>query len=408
MNEAYLVSGPLVDRLGETLLHFLWQGALILAIYMIVRRLLFSGSGAEVRYVLACSTMVVLVAAPLVTFVVGPSQPVSGGPEFLSGSITPAAAMGTAAEASSLLVLDVDTRNDILAAVVTLWLVGAMALWARLMGGWLVSARMRSAQVRRAPNEWEQLLGQLGTRLGITERVELLVSGRVSAPTVVGWLRPVVLMPVGALSGLPPAQLEALLAHELAHIRRHDYLVNILQSVAEALLFYHPAVWWVSRQIRAEREFCCDDVAVAISGDAVIYARALAEIASPPQPHLNVGVAADGGSLMTRIGRLLGDSRHVSQLRPGPSVVMGAALLLVLSWAMFAQSPETESIQFAEASIERAVEEAGADRITGGLQINPEGRLTADRTLLSFILQKAYDVRRDQIVGGPAWIQEAR
>jgi len=106
--------------------------------------------------------------------------------------------------------------------------------------------------------------------------VRLLISALVQVPTVIGWLRPVVLVPVGALSGLPAEYLEALLLHELAHVRRHDYLVNILQSVAEALLFYHPAVWWVSGHIRAERELCCDDVAVAVSGDALTYARALA------------------------------------------------------------------------------------------------------------------------------------
>jgi beta-lactamase regulating signal transducer with metallopeptidase domain len=86
--------------------------------------------------------------------------------------------------------------------------------------------------------------------------VQLLVSPLVEVPTVVGWLRPVILAPVGALTGLSPDHVEALLAHELAHIRRCDYLVNMLQSVAEALLFYHPAVWWISGEIRAERELC--------------------------------------------------------------------------------------------------------------------------------------------------------
>ena len=406
MNETYLISGPLVDRLGETLLHFLWQGALILVVYVAVRRLLFNGSGARSRYALACSTMAIMVAAPLITLIVIPTKSVSDGAQLLSDPITILAANVSApTDGSSLLIPYVDARNSVLAVVVTLWLVGAMAFWARLMGGWLISARMRFTQVRTAPQEWQQLLGRLGTRIGITQRVELLVSGRVFAPTVVGWLRPLVLMPVGALSGLPPAQLEALLAHELAHIRRHDYLVNILQSVAEALLFYHPAVWWVSGQIRAEREFCCDDVAVAITGDAVTYARALTEVASVPRPGLNVPVAAAGGSLVTRIGRLLGDSRHGSPIRPGPSVVLSAALLLVLSWAMYGQTPER--LEFAEASIDQVVEDPVDTRSTGELRTNPEGRLTANRVLLTFLIQQAYGVRRYQITGGPAWIQNA-
>ena len=131
-----------------------------------------------------------------------------------------------------------------------------------------------------------EILQKLGARIGLSRPVRLLVSALVQAPTVVGWLRPVMLVPVGALGGLPPEHLEALLLHELAHIRRHDYLVNILQSVAEALLFYHPAVWWVSVHIRAERELCCDDVAVSVSGDAFTYARALAQLEQYRPAHL--------------------------------------------------------------------------------------------------------------------------
>ena len=156
--------------------------------------------------------------------------------------------------------------------------------------------------VRRAPPEWQEALTKLGAQIPLSRPMPLLVSALVQVPTVVGWLRPVVLVPVGALGGLPAEYLEALLMHELAHIR-HDYLVNMLQSVAEALLFYHPAVWWVSGQIRAERELCCGDVAVSVSGNALTYARAgafgiLPSVASqcragcpwrnPGQPHRKV------------------------------------------------------------------------------------------------------------------------
>ena len=193
--------------------------------------------------------------------------------------------------------------------VVMVWLVGALVFWVRLAGGWVVAARMRSMLVRRAPPEWQQTLSKLGARIGLSRPVQLLVSALVQVPTVVGWLRPVVLVPVGALGGLPAEHLEALLLHELAHIRRHDYLVNMLQSVAEALLFYHPAVWWVSGHIRAERELCCDDVAVSVRGDALTYARALAELESYRPAHLGAAIAANGGSLSDRIARLLGQSR---------------------------------------------------------------------------------------------------
>src|SRR6185295_5988417 len=160
----------------------------------------------------------------------------------------------------------------------------------------------------------------------------------VQAPTVVGWLRPVVLVPVGALAGLPADQVEALLLHELAHIRRHDYLVNILQSVAEALLFYHPAVWWVSGHIRTERELCCDDAAVSASGDALTYARALAQLESYRPAHLSSAVAANGGRLAGRIARLLGQSRPAVCAGVGPGVLAVTILLVAAAYGLFGQS----------------------------------------------------------------------
>ena len=136
---------------------------------------------------------------------------------------------------------------------------------------------------------------------------------RLDAPAVIGWVRPVILVPVAALSSLTIAQVDAILAHELAHIRRHDYLVNLFQTVAETLLFYHPAVWWLSGRLRLEREHCCDDVAVSISGDAVGYAEALAAIeARRSAPAF--AMAAGGGSLVDRIRRILGVSS------PSPSL----------------------------------------------------------------------------------------
>ena len=109
-------------------------------------------------------------------------------------------------------------------------------------------------------------------------------------------MKPVVLLPAAALSGLSPEQLQAILAHELAHVRRHDYLVNLLQSMVETLLFYHPAMWWVSAQVRAEREHCCDDLAVDVCGDRLVYVTALAELTTITS-HRAFALAATDGSM---------------------------------------------------------------------------------------------------------------
>src|SRR5207245_10148390 len=128
---------------------------------------------------------------------------------------------------------------------------------------------------RPAPQACIAALHRLAARLRVSRPVRLLQSTLVQVPAVLGWVRPVILLPASALTGLTPLQLEVLLAHELAHVRRYDYLVNLIQSAIEILLFYHPAVRWVSRRVREEREHCCDDLAVAVCGDAHLYARAL-------------------------------------------------------------------------------------------------------------------------------------
>src|SRR5205823_6807755 len=129
-------------------------------------------------------------------------------------------------------------------------------------------------------------------------------SALVEVPTLVGWLWPVILLPASAISGLAPAELEAILVHELAHVRRHDYLINLLQTGVETILFYHPAIWWLSRRVRQEREHCCDDIAVSLCGDPIAYARALStmeELRASPR----WAIAAHGGSLIVRIRRIV-------------------------------------------------------------------------------------------------------
>src|SRR5439155_5091815 len=171
----------------------------------------------------------------------------------------------------------------------------------RLLTGWLWVQRLRTRGVAPADADFRRMAARLARRLHITRVVTLLESSLVDVPTVIGWLKPVVLLPASALGALSPQQLEAILAHELAHIRRHDYLVNLLQTLVETLLFYHPAVWWLSRRIRIERENCCDDLAVSLCGDPVAYANALADLESLRSeitPTHHIAMAATGGSLL--------------------------------------------------------------------------------------------------------------
>jgi uncharacterized protein (TIGR03435 family) len=257
---------------------------------------------------------------------------------------------------------------------------------------------MRSIQVRPAPPEWRQTFANLAARLGISRPVRFLVSALVRVPAVVGWLRPVVLVPVGALAGLPAEQMEALLLHELAHIRRYDYLVNLVQSVAEALLFYHPAVWWVSGHIRAEREMCCDDVAARASGDVLTYASALAELESYRAAGVNAAMAANGGSLTDRIARLLGQSRPASQARSGMGAIATTLLLAATVCGLFGQSDAT--LRFEVASIRQNASHPSLMMVR-----THAGGLTAENAPLRLLMQNAYGLQAFQISGGPGWIQ---
>lgn len=402
MNAIQMLSAqPWVTRLGWTLIHFLWQGALIAALYAMARR----SQSARARYLLACVALAVMTATPFVTFsLTGASDSPPINPFTAAVPRSPASVSLAYALPASLPISTIRTwRDDAMPWLVITWFAGALVFWARLAGGWIVATRMRSTLVRAAPLEWQRTLDKIKTRIGISSPVALLVSALAQVPTVIGWLRPVVLVPVGVLAGLPPEHVEALLAHELAHIRRRDYLVNILQNVTEALLFYHPAVWWISSHIRKERELCCDDIAVSICSDALTYVHALANLESQRAEHLNLVLAADGGSLRDRIARLLGTPRNTSLSLPGTAIIAGAVAILATAFAVFGQSAPAP-LAFDVASIKP--NNSGDNHLQ--VRVAPGGRLTAANAPLRLLITAAYQVQDFELSGGPAWLDSAR
>jgi uncharacterized protein (TIGR03435 family) len=272
---------------------------------------------------------------------------------------------------------------------------GVVVFLLRLLGGWMIAERLRRRRVRPAPREWQQTLDALRAQLRVSRPVRLLISGLAHAPSVVGLLRPVVLVPVGALWGLPAKQMEALLLHELAHIRRYDYLMNALQNMVEALLFYHPAVWWVSGHIRFERELCCDDIVVALTGDAQSYARALAEVGAAGHAHYQAALASTGGSLADRVARLLGVQRPASRSHSLAAVAAAAILVAITAMAVTGQTPRPK--------FEVALIKPTGSRGGGSMRPMP-GRLTASAPL-RVLMQAAYRVQPFQIAGGPDWAE---
>ncbi|MDB5299283.1 MAG: Regulatory sensor-transducer, BlaR1/MecR1 family, partial [Phycisphaerales bacterium] len=219
----------------------------------------------------------------------------------------------------------VDRLSPSLPWLVLAWVSGMLTLSIRNLGAWVAVQHLKSRSTRPVESAIEQAGERLSLRIGLARRVRFLQSALVDSPLVIGVLKPAVLLPASVLTELPIAQLEALLAHELAHVVRHDYLVNLLQSAIETLLFHHPATWWISRRIRIEREFCCDDIAVRVTRDRSTYIRALAAVAGVPAPAL--APAASGGLLLPRLRRMLGlpDTRA-----RGASPWLAGALAVVL------------------------------------------------------------------------------
>jgi beta-lactamase regulating signal transducer with metallopeptidase domain len=317
--------GGAAQAVAWALVHFLWQGALV-ALALAGALALGRGWSGRLRYALSAGAMLAMLVLPVATAVTLSSERPTGSLTSANGSsfLSPLslrgsgremeerpgvrALFGTAGPRARLETRLGPRLEPILPAVFSAWVLGVVLLSVYHLGGWFQARRLTRRDARPAAAAWTVRLGELRQRLGILRTVKLLESARVAVPSVVGWLRPVILVPASVFSGLSPQQLEAVLAHELAHVRRHDYLINLLQTAVETLLFYHPAVWWASRQVRIERESCCDDLALAVCGDRVGYARALAALEGlrAPAPRLAMAALGGGGSLLARIRRIVG------------------------------------------------------------------------------------------------------
>ncbi|TFG88081.1 MAG: M56 family metallopeptidase, partial [Hyphomicrobiales bacterium] len=284
---AMILPQAMVEALGWTLFHSLWQGALAALAFAVI--LYFSRrASARARYGLGLAVLALMLLVSVLTFwnhyqAAGPG---AVAPRAATTSAVPApAAVMTARAANSepspsqrVVSFFSDYFSRHLPLIVTLWLLGVLFLALRFSGGMLYLQRLKYRQNRPLPPPWPQRLQELAARAGLQKPLQMLESLRLQTPVVIGLLKPVLLLPAGLVSGLPADEVEALLAHELAHVLRRDYLVNVLQNLVEILYFFHPGVRWISAGVRQEREHCCDDFAVALCGDARSYARALASL----------------------------------------------------------------------------------------------------------------------------------
>jgi uncharacterized protein (TIGR03435 family) len=403
---------PAVQALGWALLHFAWQGAALAALFLVADTLT-RRSQARLRYAIGCLVMLLMLAVFAATIVRGhpvqtpavAASPGVVGSQFEGTRTVAQSTVGTVLQGSRTVILE---RLTVLPALaVCLWLAGIAVLTMFTAGGWIRVQRLRRRGAGPVNAAWTEALEDLMRRMQVSRPVRLYTSTIAEVPTLIGWVRPYILLPVSAITGLGESQLRAILAHELAHVRRYDYLINLLQTAVETMFFYHPAVWWVSRRVREEREYCCDDLAVAVCTDVMVYAGALAQLEELRGSFSEPSLAATGGDLLTRIRRLVGQGSEKGRDRiPGPvGVTMAVALVLcTITGASIVPAMRAQStLQFEVATIKPT--DPNVPHMVG-VKIRPGGRLVITAVPLKTLVSTAFRLSHWQISGAAEWMEK--
>lgn len=385
---AWIFSEAAMERLGWVLVHSLWQFLLVAILTLAVLRL-FKRSSASLRYALLVFSMAACVVLPVATLFSlptkmateiaqeeGPRAPmesaqtqpgvsdnvaIADDDQNVSGKV-PAIVQQPSLASSQSYIESIDwwmkARDSFrpwLMSIATVWILGVMICAMRPLLGWIAIRRFRRVGTIPVGQEVIELLLRLSDRLCVGRTVEILQSNLVHTPLVFGFLRPLILLPASLLTNLPTPQLEAIIAHELAHVRRHDFLVNFIQTIIETLFFYHPAIWWLSHRVRIERENCCDDLVVSVLCNRVEYGKALLAVEESPGFAQALSLGARDGSLLARVQRLAG----LEAARRGPiasaAAMITSGLLIVgtvfmVGSLLFAAGSENENLFGKEAN----------------------------------------------------------
>ena len=319
---AYLADWlPLIQSLGWTLLHFLWQGALVGAGYALLR-LIVPASHAEARYAAGLTALALIALAPVLTLaVIYPHFIADAGAGDATVLDTGIAAVSATTAPESAFTLD-----TLLPWLVLLWGVGVAVMAWRALRQWQALEHI-ARRCARTSSELERMLASLARRFNLVRSIRVLVSDHIDTPTLIGWIKPVILIPTAVALGFPRHQVELILAHELGHLRRYDHLVNLAQAVIETLLFYHPVVHWISREVRNDREVCCDRLVLRLTrGEPREYAQTLASLEELRLTAPRLAIAASGGVLLDRVRRII--DMPAPRLAAAPRPTLGLTILI--------------------------------------------------------------------------------
>lgn len=310
----------LVNALGRMIFHSFWQGtAISFALALIL--FLLNKKSAKTRYVIAVSGLILFVASAVLTFSLEFSNTESTGatPHVSVNSVNPASGIfvnpiSLANEETTVWSSINSYFNQNLPFFVFVWFSGLLFFSLRFIGSVLYVQRVRTQGINELDIEWIYRSREIGKRLGFKKFIPVFESIKVKVPLAIGYIKPIILLPLGMINNLPYYQVEALIAHEFAHIKRYDFVINLLQTLVETIFFYHPAVWWISSQIREERENCCDDITVNVCGNSLAYSKALYNLLQIQHNHPELALAASGNvnQLLRRIKRMNGEKSKFS------------------------------------------------------------------------------------------------
>ena len=375
-----LFSSQITEALGWTVLHSLWQSGLIAAL-LLLSFVAFKKTTAKVRYRMAGTAMLTVLLTSIATFFYFFNS--EKGKELSAFVIE-----RNTEVIAPLLISNPENTSSFgffssyfeqhLPLIVTIWLVGMGFFLLRLIGGFAYVYYLKNNKVKAVTDYWQLKADALREKIPVKKSIAIFESTLIKMPMTIGYLKPVILLPIGLINHLSLAQTEAVLAHELAHIARKDYLFNILQSVMEVLFYFNPAVWLISSHIRRERENCCDDIAVRVCGSSLNYVKALVSLEEVSQqlPHLAMTFSNNKNHLIMRVQRILKQPQTKSRL--GERLI--AALFILMTFGLFAfQQKEAPSLDVLEEVIPQIEKEKSTSAIIEKIEVE-ENKVSAPKT----------------------------
>ena len=352
-----IISEYTIIAFGLTVMHSLWIGAVISGLTALL--FTFIRKSTRARYIIASIGLALIFISSVIIYIyikdssqslsdnlmipaISKIQPLNGNihPDTITGRYTVSCIIqGITSKAEKLFAYHSEL-------IVLIWIIGVLILGAKFTGAYIYANRFRKRGIMDLPDIWAVRIEKIAEKINLKTRIKAIQSYVAKIPLVTGWLKPVVILPASILSGIPAEQVEAIIAHELAHIKRNDYLVNIFQSFTEIIMFYNPSVWWISEIIRRERENCCDDIVIVSGYESLVYAKALVSMheisLSPPVPAL--AIKRNNNNLINRIKRITAMKNRKNLLKEKFIAILSIAFLVSALIALTGFDTTTDSI----------------------------------------------------------------